>query len=237
MSNLDKSLDEMLAMRSKGGRRNQGRESTGGIRKRSSRAAAAKANEANKAINAPKAPASTPEGSKIIVSNLPYDVSEQMIKEFFTKAVGPVKKIILSYGPDGKSRGIATLIFNNATHGKKACDQYNGVLVDTRPMKIEVVVDPTKPLSLADRVGPVNKPKAAPKPAAPKPKAAGARGGRQPKRGGKKSAPRPKKTQEELDSEMTDYFNNGTTQATAGSAPAAANSAPANADAMEEEVL
>lgn len=236
MSNLDKSLDEMLAIRNKGGRRTQAKESTGGIRKRSSRAAAVKANEANKAINAPKTPTSTPEGSKIIVSNLPYDVSEQMIKEYFTKVVGPVKKIILSYGPDGRSRGIATIIFVNPAHGKKAYEQYNGVLVDTRPMKVEVVVDPHKPLSLADRVGPVNKSKPAPKAPAPKPKAAAPRS-RPAKRGGKKSAPRPKKTQEELDSEMADYFG-GDNQTAAGSAPAASNAAPTNADAMvEDEVL
>lgn len=87
-TNLDKSLDEILAGR-KGGR--GGRRGVtgpvGGVKKRPQRAAAAKATAAvtqsqskaaAKAV--PTGPSSKGDASKIIVSNLPLDVKEVMIK-------------------------------------------------------------------------------------------------------------------------------------------------------------
>jgi THO complex subunit 4 len=82
-SNLDRSLDEILAARPRGGARRGGkRTSTGGVAKRPQRAAAQKAT-AQVTPNAAKAAtkaANNINASKIIVSNLPHDVNEAMIK-------------------------------------------------------------------------------------------------------------------------------------------------------------
>ncbi|KAL7275967.1 RNA-binding RNA annealing protein [Rhizina undulata] len=231
-SKLDRSLDEILAERPRGGNRRQrggpsasGGAPAGGIRKRSQRTAAVKANaavtpNATKAVASGKPIPTGPSGrtgSKIIVSNLPYDVSEAMIKEYFTKVVGPIKRCVITYGPNGQSRGIATVEFAKSEDAITAAQKYNGVEVDKRPMKVELVVDPAAPPSFADRVG---APKAvpAPKNSASKPRpvsknvnpqTARGRGGKKGGRGGRTGNGRGKpKTAEELDAEMADYFDN-----------------------------
>lgn len=223
-TNLDRSLDEILAARPRTNRRG-GKASagpagpTGGIRKRSQRAAAHKAN-VNVAPNASKAasvrapptgPAPKVTATKIIVSNLPFDVNEQMIKEYFQSVVGPIKRAILTYGPDGRSRGVATVEFSNAEHAAIAAQKYNGVEVDKRPMKVELVVDPNAPPSFADRVGAPNKISGTTKKDKLKPVTKNqptrgrgvARGGRVGRAGSGRSKP---KTAEQLDQEMAEYF-------------------------------
>lgn len=43
---------------------------------------------------------------------------------------------MLTYGPNGISRGIATIIFNKPGDANTASVQLNGMLVDKRPMKV-----------------------------------------------------------------------------------------------------
>ncbi|KAL2418625.1 hypothetical protein ABEF91_004671 [Exophiala dermatitidis] len=191
--------------------------------------------------------------SKIVVSGLPHDVNEAQIKEYFTKSVGKVKKVSLQYNQNGQSRGIADIIFVKPDSAAKAAKDLNGMLVDKRPMKIEVVVDashvpePTPAKSLADRVA--ANPKAQPKSATADKKVTGKDGakGRPAGRAGKPKRgrnPRPKpKTAEELDAEMTDYWagsNPSAAPAASTEAPAANGTAPAaNAGddmGMDEEI-
>ncbi|TGZ76741.1 RNA-binding domain-containing protein [Ascodesmis nigricans] len=237
-SNIDRSLDEIVASRQRGGRRGRGGPApAGGIRKRPQRAAAQKANAsitpaAQVAAAKPKLTA-----TKIIVSNLPYDVTEAMIKEYFQQVVGPITRATLTYGPDGRSRGVATVEFRKPEHAATAAQKYNGVEVDKRPMKVELVVDPNAPASFAERVGQPNKiPAAAPTKAdKPKPVVKSTRG-RGRGRGGRASGSgrgKPK-TAEQLDQEMSDYFESSN-NANGSAAPAAAT---ASADAeMEDTVL
>jgi len=237
-SNLDRSLDEILAARPKGGRRGGRGGATptgpaGGVSKRPQRAAAKKATAAV-AANAPKSKP-TVNSTKIIVSNLPYDVSEQMIKEYFQQVVGPIRRAIITYGPDGRSRGIASVEFNKPEHAATAAQKYNGVEVDKRPMKVELVVDPNAKPTFAERIGAPNPiPKGRqekPKPVAKSAPRGGARGGRGGRGRGGLNGTRKPKTAEELDQEMEDYYS------TNASAPAAAAPAApaANGDAMEDD--
>ncbi|KAJ5165864.1 hypothetical protein N7492_006160 [Penicillium capsulatum] len=228
-ANLDKSLDDLVGSRRQTNRRRSNRRaaakpSIGGVKK-SSKAT----KPAAKAVH--PAPAQTA-SSKIIVSGLPSDVTEANIKEYFTKSAGPVKKVIVTYNQNGTSRGIASIIFGKADTATKAAKELNGLLVDGRPMKIEVVFDashapaaPT-PKPLTERVAQ----KSQPKPATSAKPAANARGRTRAPRGARKGriAGRGKpKTVEELDAEMVDYFSNenapadanapnGTTQQTNG---------------------
>lgn len=59
-----------------------------------------------------------------------------MIQDYFGKMVGPTKKVTLTYGPTGRSRGIATIIFSNPTAGAKAAKDLDGVKVDNRAMRV-----------------------------------------------------------------------------------------------------
>jgi len=219
---LDQSLDTILAARKKTSRpRRAPRRGTGAKPAAAAPVGGVKkttrpANKGEKKAHVPTGPAKSE--SKIMVSNLPSDVTETQIKEYFQKTVDPVKRILLVYGPNGQSRGIATVIFSKPTAAAKAVKELNGVKVDGRPMKVEVIVEgkdvaaPPPAKTLMDRV---TQPKNAAK---PKP-ATGAKGE---KSGGKKSGRKPnprnkrptKKTAEELDAEMTDYFQQGTVEGT-----------------------
>ncbi|KAI0407878.1 hypothetical protein F4802DRAFT_491152 [Xylaria palmicola] len=217
---LDQPLDEIIStQRRVVGRRRTQRRSTGRP------AAAAPVGGVQKTARQPRnaatkqVPTKAAGGngeSKVVVSNLPKDVNETQIKEYFTTSVGPIKRVELSYGPNSVSRGIATVTFHKPDGASKAFNLLNGILVDNRPIKIEIVVSAAKaaeiipaPKTLTERV---TQPKAQPKSAANKKKNAGkvvgsgAQG--QKKRPARSSRPA-KKTAEELDSEMADYFNSG----------------------------
>jgi THO complex subunit 4 len=165
-----------------------------------------------------------------------------MIKEYFTKVVGPIKRCVITYGPNGHSRGIATVEFSRSSDAATAAQKYNGVEVDRRPMKVELVVDPNAPSSnFADRIGaPKPLPGAKtvnnkPKPATSKP----ARAGKSRRGGGRAGAGRPgrekKKTADELDADMADYFDGGNT----GNTPANNTTQATNGGdiGMDDDVL
>ncbi|KAL8397045.1 hypothetical protein RB594_003949 [Gaeumannomyces avenae] len=255
---LDKSLDEILSNQrrtssrkvSSARRSTGGRPATtapvGGIQKgaRPNRNAAAKP--------APSKPSSAPGTSKIVVSNMPKDVTEAHIKEYFGKSIGTVKKVEISYGPGGVSRGIATIIFAQADAASKAFQELNGILIDQRPIKVEVVVSTADqipaPRTLSQRIT-HNQPKAQPKSAASDKRGAktgvngaaadGAKGTKKaaanPRRA--KNARPTKKTAEELDSEMADYFQGGESNGAEGTNTAAPVAAANGDAAMEEDIL
>lgn len=132
-----------------------------------------------------------------------------------------MQTVSLSYNEKGNFRGIATIIFKSSKNAVLAVKKYNNAPIDggASKLKLELIVDPTKK-SLASRIT-ANQPAATQsnKPqtkkeqlkakllekkkqlqkkkaadAKPKPKA--------------KPAKQVKKTAEQLDQEMSDYFNN-----------------------------
>lgn len=125
----------------------------------------------------------------------------------------------LSYNEKGNFRGIATIIFKSSKNAVLAVKKYNNAPIDggASKLKLELIIDPTKK-SLASRIT-ANKPEAAPaaknqnkkeqlkakllekKKLLQKKKLADA------KAKAKKAKP-VKKTAEQLDQEMSDYFNN-----------------------------
>ncbi|KAM7185117.1 mlo3-like protein [Naviculisporaceae sp. PSN 640] len=140
---------------------------------------------------------------------------------------------------------MATVIFHHADGATKAYNTLNGLLIDNRPVRVEVVVASAdlipQPKTLGQRI---SQPKAQPKSAANvKNTAANSKGGPAAGRGGKKAGGRrggrssrpAMKIAEGLDSEMADYFDAGNTEnAAAAAAPAAAT----NGDApTEDEIL
>jgi len=253
---LDQSLDEILSTQRRGGAGARGRGRAGRRAPQTGRTTAvvAPVGGVKKSVrlargaakSVPTGPSGANGDSKIVVSNLPRDVNEVQIKEYFGKSVGPIKRVEISYGPNGASRGIANIIFSRADGASKALTQLNGLLVDGKPMKIEMVVDASRastlpaPKGLGDRIqAPKSQPKSAAntKATASAAKGEGARRGKgRPSKQGGKSARPAKKTAEELDSEMMDYFGSGEPAAEASTA-APVQAAATNGDAMEDEVL
>ncbi|VDC00189.1 unnamed protein product [Peniophora sp. CBMAI 1063] len=233
---MDKSLDDIVMQnqRPKGGRRGSARRSLTGRNQilGNTQPAAAPATRARIANNnaPPTGPAvKTPSAEKIMVSNLPQDVSEAQIKELFDQTVGTCKEVNLHHDAQGRSKGVAFVRFARRGDGRKAYEQYNNRLIDgKRAMRIEVIIDPTaiQPAapSLAARVAPAPAPAEAAAPAnngarrngsGPRGRGRGGRGGRRPER--------VKKTAEDLDAEMEDYTgNNASAAAAPATAPAAA---------------
>ncbi|KAF2813314.1 RNA-binding domain-containing protein [Mytilinidion resinicola] len=245
---LNQSLDDILKTRrdtrpNRGGRRGgkaaAAAPPVGGVKK-NTRAAAKQTGK----HNAPTGPSGATE-SKINVSNLPNDVDEQQIKEYFIKTVGPVKKVIITYGPNGVSRGIAAITFAKATAAAEAAKSLNGVKVDNRPMKIEVMVNPkdlppAAPVkSFSERVSqPKNAAKSQPKPATAGRDGKGTTRGRGKTARGRNAGRGKPKTADELDAEMADYFvgdaPNGDAMVTNGGAV----QVPAGGDTgMDDDIL
>lgn len=55
---------------------------------------------------------------------------------------------MITYGPNGVSRGVATIVFSKPGSANDALIQLNGMLVDKRPMKVKLL----KPASLMDHL-------------------------------------------------------------------------------------
>lgn len=64
----------------------------------------------------------------------------------------------MQYGPTGRSLGSATVIFQKADHATKAVQALNGIRIDNRLIKVDVLVNardapaPAAQSTLADRV-------------------------------------------------------------------------------------
>ncbi|KAI5239297.1 hypothetical protein E4T47_06905 [Aureobasidium subglaciale] len=173
------------------------------------------------------------------------------LQDYFSKQVGPVKKVLLNYNKNGRSVGVVTIIFSQPQSAARAAKELNSVKVDGKPIKVEVILGasfvpaPSAPKSLGDRIQAPkakkdnNKPKSAA--AAPKPAATAGGATKAAGRGARKArAGRPKpKTVEELDAEMSEYFDpNAAAPAANNNGAPAPTAAPATGDAtMEDEIM
>ncbi|TCD66917.1 hypothetical protein EIP91_000756 [Steccherinum ochraceum] len=219
---MDMSLDDIVAAnRPKGIRRSSRRGSAKGAvlgNAPSGPATRAKAAPVSNGAKTAPATAALSTAEKIIVSGLPNDVTEQQVKELFHSTVGPLRNVNLHYDAQGRSKGVAEVIFAKKGDATRAHQQYNNRLIDgKKAMKIELVVHAT-PASLASRVAP------APAPAAARTTGAAPRAGGKPRRGGARGGgrkkggnERPSKSAADLDAEMEDY----TTSNAPAPAPAA----------------
>ncbi len=101
--------------------------------------------------NATKTASASPQPvEKIVVSNLPPDVNEAQVKvrqsplfkfgpvlnpnlhiqELFQTTVGPLREVNLHYDANGRSKGVASVMFQKKGDGNKAYQQYNNRLID-----------------------------------------------------------------------------------------------------------
>jgi THO complex subunit 4 len=57
-------------------------------------------------------------------------------QDYFATTIGPVRKILLYYGPNGQSRGSAEITFVHPDSAAKAVAELDKVKVDKRPIKV-----------------------------------------------------------------------------------------------------
>jgi len=83
------------------------------------------------------APVQTGGPGKITISNLDFGVSEQDLKELFSE-IGSLKKAAIHFNAQGKSMGVADLVYARRADALKAIKQYNDVALDGRQMKMRL---------------------------------------------------------------------------------------------------
>jgi THO complex subunit 4 len=77
-------------------------------------------------------------GTKLYISNLDYAVSNDDIKELFSE-IGHLKRFAVHYDGYGRPNGTAEVVFTRRSDAIAALKRYNNVLLDGKPMKIEVI--------------------------------------------------------------------------------------------------
>ncbi|KAM7278441.1 hypothetical protein ACFE04_005575 [Oxalis oulophora] len=76
-------------------------------------------------------------GTKLFVSNLDFGVTNEDIRELFSE-IGEMKRFAIHYDKNGRPSGSADIIYARRSDAVAALKKYNNVLLDGRPMKIEI---------------------------------------------------------------------------------------------------
>ncbi|KAG2195889.1 hypothetical protein INT47_002932 [Mucor saturninus] len=154
MSNLgalDMALDDVISQNrtsnkrsNNNSRRGNSRSTGGGVNKnRSGGGVRSSPYNARPARNTPRnaRPAvetrntNTRNNNSLVVANLHFNVTEKDLYDLFGQ-IGQLKRAFLHIGPNGKSAGIADVVFVNGNDAEKARNTYNNVELDGRPMRI-----------------------------------------------------------------------------------------------------
>ncbi|WOL14887.1 THO complex subunit 4A-like isoform X1 [Canna indica] len=77
-------------------------------------------------------------GTKLIVSNLDYGVSDVDVEDIFS-SVGDLKHCSINYDRTGRSMGSAVVMFLRRRDALAAMTKFNNVSLDGKPMNIEIV--------------------------------------------------------------------------------------------------
>ncbi|PON55568.1 Splicing factor-like protein, partial [Parasponia andersonii] len=77
-------------------------------------------------------------GTKLYVSNLDYGVTNEDIRELFSE-IGDLKRYAVHYDKTGCPSGSAEVVYTRRSDAFAALKRYNNVLLDGKPMKLQIV--------------------------------------------------------------------------------------------------
>jgi len=148
--------------------------------------------------------------TKMMVSNLDYKVSQRDMEELFSE-FQDFSKAVLHFDQNARSLGTCELTFRSRTGAMKAHKQYNGVPLDGKSMRIEVLGE-VQMAPVSSRLG-QKSPERRQRDRSPFRRARGGRGGRGPKPAGKPQREKREKKEtpsaEDLDKELDTYLAAG----------------------------
>ncbi|MEW5300747.1 MAG: hypothetical protein WDW36_003656 [Sanguina aurantia] len=84
---------------------------------------------------------SVPQGVRLLISNLDFNVSEDDLLELFATC-GSVVSHKLNYDKSGRSLGTAEVVFSRRDEAQSAKQQYNNIALDGKLMRIEIAGSP-----------------------------------------------------------------------------------------------
>ncbi|KAI7752677.1 hypothetical protein M8C21_029210 [Ambrosia artemisiifolia] len=81
---------------------------------------------------------SSEEGTRLYISNLDYEVTNEDIKVLFSD-VGELKRYAIHYDKGGRSKGTAEVVYMRQSDAVAAMKKYNNLQLDGKPMRLELV--------------------------------------------------------------------------------------------------
>ncbi|KAL5356607.1 hypothetical protein BJX96DRAFT_117410 [Aspergillus floccosus] len=161
MSNMDRSLDEIIAERPQQQRQNRGRRPQGrrndGVKKshREDRVDLDldwvhdkyeddRDTRPTRAHRRPRGDRYSPSGdngsttAKLRVENLHYDITETDLEDLFSR-IGPVSNLTLVYDRAGRSEGVAFVTYSRVSDARTAISEFDGANAKGQPIRITLV--------------------------------------------------------------------------------------------------
>ncbi|CAA0318931.1 unnamed protein product [Arabidopsis thaliana] len=90
-------------------------------------------------------------GTTVYITNLDQGVTNEDIRELYAE-IGELKRYAIHYDRNGRPSGSAEVVYMRRSDAIQAMRKYNNVLLDGRPMKLEILGGSTESAPVAARV-------------------------------------------------------------------------------------
>ena len=88
---------------------------------------------------------------KLYVGNLPYEVTQDRLKEIFEEAGKVEDSVVILDKFSGKSKGFGFVEMGSEEEAKKAIESFNGYQIEDRKIKVDFARPPRKNFTLRKR--------------------------------------------------------------------------------------